>query len=103
MTRSEPMRPALRFGKYAVVAVAVAVLASALVAVGPVGAQTLADVGVRDRLITEQEALLDVYRCRFAVDVGEVGGGCAGGAPAAPACGAGGVCRCAVGPRPRGA
>ncbi len=71
------------------IAAAVALLASVLALAGPVGAQTLADVGVRDRLIAEQEALLDVYRCRFAVDVGEVGGGCAGGVPAAPAAGPG--------------
>ena len=71
------------------VAVVGGLLVSVMAVAGPVGAQTLGYVGLRDRLIAEQEALLDVYRCRFGVDVGEVDGGCAGGSPAAPAAGPG--------------
>ena len=71
------------------VAVVGGLLALVMAVAGPVEAQTLGDVGLRDRLIAEQEALLDAYRCRFAVDVGEVDGGCAGGSPAAPAAGPG--------------
>ena len=43
------------------------------------------EIEARDRLIADQEALLNVYRCMFAVDVAAVPGGCANGAPAQPA------------------
>ena len=43
------------------------------------------EIAVRDQLIADQEALLNVYRCRFGVDVQAVPGGCTGGAPARPA------------------
>ncbi|MDE0605304.1 MAG: hypothetical protein OXI18_12955 [bacterium] len=40
------------------------------------------DIEVRDGLIQNQEALLNVYRCRFDVDTQIVPGGCIDGAPA---------------------
>ena len=40
------------------------------------------DIKVRDGLIQNQEALLNVYRCRFDVDTQIVPGGCIDGAPA---------------------
>ncbi|MXZ78639.1 MAG: zinc-dependent peptidase [Acidimicrobiia bacterium] len=40
------------------------------------------DLDVRDGLIQNQEALLNVYRCRFDVDTEIVPGGCVDGAPA---------------------
>lgn len=40
------------------------------------------DIEVRDGLIQSQEALLNVYRCRFDVDTEIVPGGCVDGAPA---------------------
>ena len=42
------------------------------------------EIEVRDRLIADQEALLNAYRCMFALDVAAVPGGCANGAPAQP-------------------
>ena len=45
----------------------------------------MGDVAAYDRLIADQEALLNVYRCRFGVDTHAVPGGCADGAPAQPA------------------
>ncbi len=58
--------------------VAAAVAAGLLVAVvaGPAAAQTVADVEARDRLIANQENLLNTYRCLFGVDVDVVPGGC---------------------------
>ena len=50
-----------------------------------VSAQTVVDVEVRDRLIADQEALLNTYRCMFGVDVEVVPGGCSSGAPSLPA------------------
>ena len=44
-------------------------------------------MGERDRLIAAQEALLNLYRCRFVVDVEAVPGGCRGDAPAIAAAG----------------
>ncbi len=43
---------------------------------------TQQDIDVRDGLIANQEALLNVYRCRFDVDTEIVPGGCVDGAPA---------------------
>ena len=45
------------------------------------GVPTAGDVAVRDRLVAEQESLLNTYRCLFDVDVEIVPGGCAGGRP----------------------
>ncbi len=45
------------------------------------GGQTVGDVRVRDDLIAEQEALLNVYRCRFDIDTQVVAGGCGDGRP----------------------
>ncbi len=52
---------------------------------GRFGAVGVGDVEVRDRLIADQEALLNVYRCMFDVDVHVVPGGCVNGAPSSPA------------------
>ena len=43
---------------------------------------TLHDIAVRDSLIAAQEALLNVYRCRFDIDTQVVPGGCVEGIPA---------------------
>ena len=49
---------------------------------GPAPANpTQNDIDVRDGLIQNQEALLNVYRCRFDVDTEIVPGGCVDGAP----------------------
>lgn len=48
-------------------------------------AQTVADIESRDALISNQEALLNVYRCMFDVDTEIVPGGCADGKPTLPA------------------
>ena len=40
------------------------------------------DIRVRDELIAAQEALLNVYRCRFDIDTEIVPGGCVNSAPA---------------------
>lgn len=53
------------------------------VAPGPAPAKpTQRDIDARDGLIRSQEALLNVYRCRFDVDTEIVPGGCAEGEPA---------------------
>ena len=49
------------------------------------GQPTLAAVAVRDHLVESQEALLNVYRCLFGVDVQIVPGGCVDGKPFDPA------------------
>ena len=74
-------------GRLARVVLVAAVLAAGLGFVGASGAaaQSVADVEVRDRLVADQEALLNVYRCMFDVDTGVVPGGCADGAPVLPA------------------
>ena len=51
-------------------------LGSVLVVGSGVSAQSVADVEVRDRLIADQENLLNTYRCLFGVDLGAVPGGC---------------------------
>ena len=50
----------------------------------PPGARgpALEDVVMRDRLVADQETLLNVYRCLFDVDTGAVPGGCVNGEPA---------------------
>ena len=72
----------------AVVVAAVCVLAPVLAAPA-VGAQaasesgpSVQDVELRDNLIADQEALLNVYRCMFDTDTHVVPGGCANSAPA---------------------
>lgn len=49
------------------------------------GPPSPADIQTRDRLIADQEALLNSYRCRFDIDTQAVPGGCQGGRPARPA------------------
>ena len=48
----------------------------------PASSPSSLDVAGRDRLIAEQAALLNTYRCLFGVDTEVVPGGCFGGAPA---------------------
>ena len=68
-------------------AAVIAVLATVLTLSGTAAAQTvrLADITTRDRLIFNQESLLNVYRCRFSIDTHIVPGGCRNRAPARPA------------------
>ena len=68
-------------------AAALFVLSSLLAIPAGAGAQTVdpADIAARDRLIANQEALLNVYRCRFGIDTQIVLGGRQDGAPARPA------------------
>ena len=51
------------------------------------GAQSVSweEVARRDQLIAEQEALLNIYRCRFDIDTHLLPGGCVDGAPGLPA------------------
>ena len=76
------------FRKLVTMLAAVAVVAVLLVPVVSLStlaaAQTAGDVSVRDQLIANQEALLNVYRCRFSIDTQIVPGGCANGKPVAP-------------------
>ncbi len=52
------------------VVVAVALVVAVLGAAGPtVSAQSVSDMEQRDRLIADQENLLNTYRCLFGVDV----------------------------------
>ncbi len=46
------------------------------------GAGGVLDAGALGRLVAEQEALLNAYRCRFGVDTQAVPGGCRDGVPA---------------------
>ena len=48
------------------------------------GSPTVAAVAVRDHLVSDQEALLNVYRCLFDVDTQIVPGGCVDGRPFDP-------------------
>ena len=62
-----------------------ALLLLTCIVVIPTGAaQTVGDITARDRLIADQENLLNVYRCRFGVDTQVVPGGCSGGVPIEP-------------------
>ena len=73
-------------GKVVRLGVVLAVVVAGLAVVGPgVSAQTVGEVVERDRLIADQEALLNVYRCMFSVDTQVVPGGCSNGEPALPA------------------
>lgn len=56
----------------------------ALTTASTASAQTLQDIEVRDRLIADQEALLNTYRCMFNVDTQVVPGGCSNDSPALP-------------------
>lgn len=51
----------------------------------PASAVSADGVRQRDALIASQEALLNVYRCRFGIDTGLVPGGCFWGVPVRPA------------------
>ena len=67
---------------------AVSIVAASLVAVllSPFSsAQTVQEVESRDSLIASQQALLNVYRCLFDVDIAIVPGGCSNGKPTLPA------------------
>ena len=79
--RSRRRRPAIHL------IAAISVLATAPFWTATAGAQTatLADIATRDQLIFNQEALLNVYRCRFDIDILIVPGGCVDGQPAEPA------------------
>ena len=66
---------------------AVCIATAGLIASAPAEAAApplTAEIETRDQLIADQEALLNAYRCMFAVDVAAVPGGCANGAPALP-------------------
>ena len=80
-TRAGRRRLAIR------IAVVLAVLAATLSMADTAGAQSvsLAEIARRDQLIADQEALLNIYRCRFDIDAHQVPGGCLDGAPALPA------------------
>lgn len=69
----------------------VLLLASSLGTAGGASAQelwpSLADVEQRDILVTAQESLLNVYRCKFSIDTVVVPGGCSDGRPASPTIG----------------
>ncbi|WP_420433653.1 hypothetical protein [Candidatus Poriferisocius sp.] len=74
--------------KLAAAIAAVCMVLSGLAAAVPTAAAAgslVEEIEVRDRLIADQEALLNAYRCMFTVDVAAVPGGCANGAPAQPA------------------
>ena len=59
-------------------------LLTSAVAIPAGTAQTAGEVTARDRLIADQENLLNIYRCRFGVDMQVVPGGCSGGVPIQP-------------------
>ena len=74
--------------KLAAAVAAVCMVLSGLAVAVPASAAAgslVKEIEVRDRLIADQEALLNAYRCMFTVDVAAVPGGCANGAPAQPA------------------
>ena len=85
---SHPCRfPVVRtFPKFRPAVLFAGVVVLVVVLLSPVAsAQTVADVESRDRLIANQEGLLNVYRCMFDVDAEIVPGGCADGKPTLPA------------------
>ena len=69
------------------VAVVIAVLAATLSITATAGAQSvsLTEIARRDQLIANQEALLNIYRCRFDIDAHLVPGGCLNESPVLPA------------------
>ena len=75
----------MRHGICMLVALMVLGAGLSILLAAPAQAQTASDVVERDRLIAAQEALLNVYRCRFDIDTEIVPGGCGGGTPVIPA------------------
>ena len=67
------------------VALVLAVLGASSAAAAQGAQPTGEAIEERDSLITAQESLLNVYRCRFDIDTIVVPGGCADGVPAEPA------------------
>ncbi|MYG94309.1 MAG: hypothetical protein F4138_04860 [Acidimicrobiia bacterium] len=60
----------------------VAIVLVLLLAMPVVAHDPAADIAARDRLIVEQEKLLNVYRCMFNIDIQLVPGGCVNSDPA---------------------
>ena len=93
MTASRLSRAiACAFQRCLSVAAAFAVFAASVAAIGAAPAMAesnqvdtwqTSDIVVRDELIAAQEALLNVYRCRFSIDTQVVRGGCSNGVPSA--------------------
>ena len=87
-TSNQDKRSAPKRHRIAVrLAVVLAVLATVLAVAETASAQSVsqAEIARRDQLISEQEALLNTYRCRFDIDTSVVPGGCVNGSPAQPA------------------
>ena len=89
VNRISDQRPSRSRRRRVVAAGAVALVLAALGASSGAAAQGAQPTGEaieeRDSLITAQESLLNVYRCRFDIDTIVVPGGCADGVPAEPA------------------
>ena len=66
------------------VGAAVVVAALGFAVASGAAAQLAGDVEARDRLIADQENLLNAYRCMFNTDTGAVPGGCPNPAPVTP-------------------
>ncbi len=87
MTTTSPVNigrvPAARLKHLVFRLAAAAVIAATLWMAAPASAQSASptDIAKRDRLIAQQEALLNIYRCRFGIDVQQVPGGCFDGSP----------------------
>ncbi len=87
MTTTSPVNigrvPATRLKHLVFRLAAAAVIAATLWMAAPASAQSASptDIAKRDRLIAQQEALLNIYRCRFGIDVQQVPGGCFDGSP----------------------
>ena len=82
------MRMAVRPSSFFILSFAVMLsyaVAFEVVVPSPAAAQTASDVTLRDELIAQQEALLNVYRCRFRIDTDAVTGGCRRRKPIKPA------------------
>ncbi len=58
------------------------VLLTSTVTAQPAPVVTFQDIAVRDRLVADQETLLNMYRCVFQADTDAVPGGCNGTSPA---------------------
>ena len=71
--------------RFRAAAVLAAIVVVSALLVPAASAQTVEDIEARDSLIAAQEALLNVYRCRFGIDTEIVPGGCIDGVPAEPA------------------
>lgn len=87
MTTTSPVNigrvPATRLKHLVVCLAAAAVISATLWMAAPASAQSASptDITKRDQLIAQQEALLNIYRCRFGIDVQQVPGGCFDGSP----------------------